>query len=497
MTSEQLYDEALKHINGTGGYPKNPKKGEKTMLEASNAGSRKAAGYYAMHYAKNDSDKLIHFQKSGAYEDYPNEYVRCLLTTAQKMAKRNPGIPKSNYDAANRVQAKYHGDGYYYLAELAKLAGDTEQKYKDYLYLAALGMSKAMPDATYALINRDRGVIYDKEEIELWIKANELQDRVAGYGEIKKTEEEAWRIVEAHLSTKEGKEKLPAGGASAMLKKRPTGTLEYQRLINVAMSVKYISVGFEYDNPNYSTVTRGSINDYKLDRYMENWFTDFRCSAKQKDAYKTFEKLSYTKTVPTRGRFRVDTPYYYSLCTECAETSKTEMINEAKWLFKKDLGQQKNWATQHINVTLNKHDTGLKFFRIYFMPFYYFTVDLAFGKTATVRVNAQTGEVDFYENCPFGQFTEYDDYKTGGNVQLNKATVDALKKATAKKDAKKDRTIAKWSGIGALALLVLTIIIGSGTFAGLCFLGAIGLGVFALWKLCKGFFKSLIAKFKK
>lgn len=95
MTSQQLYEEALNHINGTNGYPKNPKKGEKTMLQASNAGSRQAAGYYATHFAKNDNEMLVHLQRNGAFEDHPNEYVRCLFTRRKSSRKKTAISPKT------------------------------------------------------------------------------------------------------------------------------------------------------------------------------------------------------------------------------------------------------------------------------------------------------------------------------------------------------------------------------------------------------------------
>ena len=503
MTSQQLYDDALKFLNGTGGYPKNLKKGEKLMLQASNAGSRQAAGYYATHFAKNDGEMLMHLQKSGAYEDHPNEYVRCLYTTAKKAMKKDPAIAKNNYDAANRVQAQYHDDGYYYKAELAKLAGDPDEKYRSYLYLAALGMSKAMPDEAYALIGRDRGVIYNKDELDAYVKANEI--KLGGFAEVTKTEEEAWRIVEANLSTKEGKAKLPAGAAGAMLKKRPTGTLEYQRVLRACYRTSRMSVGFEYNNPSYSTVTRGTVSDWDVPedkQYTAFWYTDFRYFAKQSVAWESLKQLKYSNTYPTnlifqKARFRVDTPYYYSLMSKCMDAAKASSRSNSIRHFKEALGTQKNWSTGHITANIQTANTGLDSFKIYFVPFYYFTVELAFGKTATVRVNAQTGDTEYYENCPFGQFTEYDDYETGGNVKLDKEKVDAVKKAASRKSAKKDRTIGKGCFIAAVALIILTIIIGSGELAALTFVGAIGSAIAGVFFFFKSFFTSLISKFKK
>lgn len=500
MTAQQLYELALKHINGSGGYPKNPKKGEKTMLEASNAGSKEASAFYAMNYAKNDSEKLIHLQKNGAYTEYPNEYVRCLFTTSQKIAKKNPELVKKNLSSARGV--KVHADGYYYLAELAKLAGESDGSYRDYLYLASLGMSKAMPDETYKYINRERGVVYDKEEIELYVKANDI--KVGGYGVVTKTEEEAWSIVEANLDTKEGKAKLPAGAAGIMLRKRPQGVLEYQRVIYSRYKTSLVSVGFEYDNPKFSTVTTGTLSDYKVsDSQLTSafWYTDFRYPEKQSTAWKSLKEISFTSTVPTKGRFRVGTPYYYSLCNKCMDSAK----DGSKWRAKEDvkdyLSKQKNWNTAHIKINLQKSDTKLDEFHIKFVPFYYFTVDLAFGKTATVRVNAQTGAVDFYENCPFGQFTEYDDYETGGNVQLNKDVVDAAKKAAAKKSIAKDKKIGKYCFIGAVVAFILVFVfeatVKNDFLEILAFLSSGGLAIAGVWFFFKSFFKGIINKFKK
>ena len=503
MTAQQMYELALKHLNGTGGYPKNPKKGEKTMLEASNAGSKDAAGYYAMHFAKNDNEKLIHFQKSGAYADYPNEYVRCLYTTSQKIAKKNPEQVKKNLASAREV--KVHADGYYYLAELAKLAGESDGAYRNFLYLAALGNSKAMPDETYKYINRERGVIYGKEEFDLYTKANEI--KVGGFAEVTKTEEEAWSIVEANLDTKEGKAKLPTGMAGAMLKKRPQGVLEYQRVIYVRYKTSLISVGFEYDNPNYSTVTTGTLSDYHVsDSQLTSayWFTDFRYPDKQTAAWQSLNKLTYTSTYPSNmrfknARFRVGTPYYYSLCNKCMDETKEGSKWRAKNDVKEYLSRQKNWNTSHIKINLQKSDTKLDDFHIKFIPFYYFTVE-SFGKSATVRVNAQTGAVDFYENCPFGQFTEYDDYAKGGNAQLNREVVDAAKKREARQSVAKDRKIGKFCFIGAVVAFILVFVFESmknDALSIISFLASVGLAGAGVWFFFKSFIKAIINKFKK
>ncbi len=506
MTSQQLYDEALKHIEGKGGYPKNPKKGKKTMMEAANAGSRQAAGYCATQYATNEAEMLKYLDMNEAKEDHPNDYVRCLYTLAQR-SKGKPETVKGYFTKSCNVKANYHADGYYYYAELGKLAEKDDTWYRDTLYLAALGNSKAMPDATYAYINRTRGVITGKEEVELWVKANEMKDRVAGYGAVTKSEDEAWRIVEANLSTKEGAKKLPAGAASAMLKKHPTPTLEWQRLIVVYAQLTKISVGFEYDDPKYSQVSKGSISDFKVDSTPNGyWFTDFRHPVKQTQAWKDFDTLSYSKNIPSNARLRVSTPYYNALCVECAEQSKKGAMNRAKNEFKDALSKAKNWPSQYISLTVNDHDNGIESFKIYFVPFYFYTVDLAFGKTATVRVNAQTGAVDFFENSPFGQFDEYDDYKKGGGAKLNKELIDAQKRAAERAktglDAN-DRKFIKTSLIGAGIAFVLFLIGGTAKFNGneilaiLGFLGTlVGLGL-AAWKGLKKvgyFFKNLFKK---
>ena len=82
------------------------------------------------------------------------------MATAKK-----PDVAKSNYEVAKTL--KLESDGYYYFAELSKLAGESDKVYRDNLYLASLALSKAMPEKAYKYINRDYGVYYDKEEIEL------------------------------------------------------------------------------------------------------------------------------------------------------------------------------------------------------------------------------------------------------------------------------------------------------------------------------------------
>ena len=492
MNAQQLYDEALRHLNGTDNYAKNPKKGKKLMLEASKLGNAQADGYCAMNFAKSDAEKIAYFKKNGAGANYPTEYLRCLLATAKK-----PDLIKNNYEVAKTL--KLEGDGYYYFAELSKLAGESDKVYRDNLYLASLALSKAMPEKAYKYIGRDYGVYYDKEEIELWAKAYNVK---AYYGKIEKTEEEAWRIVESNLSTKEGKAKLPTGGAAAILRKKPTATLEYQRVLYACYRTEVIDAAIEYNNPNYSSVMKGTVSNFNVNEdnpTRAHWFPDFRFHATHKLAWQTFKSMNYTATAPVKGRFRVGTPYYNAIKNEClAETQKASK-DHALWRLKEHYNKTKGWETNYIKTTLQKSDTSFDEFRIYFVPFYYFTAELGLGNTATVRINAQTGEIEYFENCPFGQFDEYDKYLIGGNARMSKDQIKSLAKAKAKSASEKDMKIAKYCAIAGVVAFIFSMITmeSMNEVAPFIFIASLGLFAFAIWSAFKSFIISFFGRFKK
>ncbi len=497
MTSQQLYDEALKYIEGKGGYPKNPKKGQKAMMEAAEGGHVEAARYCITHYAKTEKEKLHYFNKNpNVRTGITNEYVRCLYVEAQAMMKKKKTVGDTFF-MANLSKDTYHDDGYYYFAELGKLAGKDDAWYRDTLYLAALGSSKVMPDSAYAYINRTRGVIEGKVELDAWVKANKLQDNIGGYGEVTKTAEEAWRIVEANLSAKETVKLLPPGAARHILKAGPCAVLEYQRVIAIYAKIKDISVGFEYDNPKYSQVTTGTLTDYTVDVTRGHWYTDFQYGTKQTEAWKKFRDLSYKSTTPN-ARVRISTNYYGDLLSTCADQAKSSVMWAAKSTIKEDLGKAKNWPTQYISLNVKEHDTSISSLKIYFVPFYYFNYELSKSKTITLRVNAQTGEFEWFENAPFGQFTEYDDYKVGGGAKLNKDLVNARKYVSnTVQNEKIKKTAIVFSVAAVVCFILIAVFQNTDALAIICFLASIACAAFAVFNWCKLLFNKVKRFFKK
>ncbi len=443
MSNQELYNEAMHLIEGSGGYPKNEEKGYKKMKEAADAGNATAASKYALYLFKHSKypDALTYFEKSNAYSQSPKEYVTCLYHCAQKNRTDEARL-KSYYNNASRVYNSLHGDSYYYFAQLAKLNGETGSVYKEALYYAALGGSTAMPDKTYKEINRERGVVFGKDEASLYIKVNYSGDNAQYFGGFlpcTHTEQSAWNIAKANFTDKNAKKQFGYDGPVALLKQEPKGVLEYQPVAYSSINVDTVFCKFKYDHPNYSTVNTGSGNQ-TLNWHWYNYHAGFRSKLKQGEFHKQFENASFTKTVPD-ARLRTSAPRWSEVIEASFDMAKTSATNGTRSKIKTALSDKYNWETKYITVDIENNGQSIHGLKTYFVPFWFFTAKLDFGKTATARVNGATGEVDVFINNPFGLFTPYDDVKAGGLAMYSKERQKVIRQSTPEYKKKKKHLI--------------------------------------------------------
>ncbi len=495
MNHQELYTEALHLIEGSGGYPKNEKKGYKKMKEAADAGSVLAAGKYALHLWEQTKhfDALAYFEKNNAYKEFPKEYVTCLYNCATKK-KSDLALLKTYYEKALKVKNNLHGDSYYFFAQLAKMSGQAESVYKEALYYAALGSSTAMPDKAYAEIDRERGVVYGKEEVSLYIKVNysgEDEKFFGGFLPCKQTEQSAWNVAKANLTDRKVKKEFGVGGTSALLKAEPKGVLEYQPIAYSAIDVDDVSFRFKYDHPSSSTISTGS-DSCDLDRYWYNYYAAFRSKHKQSDFYKQVENESVTKLTPD-ARLRTSTPRWSDVVDASFKSAQTSATNGTRSRIKSAVASAYKWEERYVTVDIENNGQSIKALKTYFVPFWFFTVNTAFGKTATVRVNGITGEVDFFANNPFGLFTPYDDVKTGGMAMYSKEMQKVIRKNTPEYKKRKKHLIAL--AIQAGLMLLGFIIEGLETFGGLALLSIII--HLAIWLVPKEVYDQIWAKIAK
>lgn len=432
MTHQEIYIEALHFIEGSGGYPKDEKKGYKKMKEAADAGNTAAAGKYALYLWEKTKhfDALSYFEKNNAYKEMPRDYVTCIYNCAIRK-KKDLALLKTYYEKASRVRSNLHGDSYYYFAMIAKMSGQDVSVYKEALYYAALGSSTAMPDRAYKEINRERGVVYGKDEVSLYVKVNysgEDEKYFGGFLPCTQTEKSAWNVAKANLSDKRIKKEFGFAGAAALLKAEPKGVLEYQPVAYSCMTVGTVSCKFKYNNPSYSTVNTGS-GSLPLNWNWFNYHAGFRTKYRQGDYHKQFENASFSKLTPD-ARMRTAAPRWSEIVDASFEMAKSSATSGARSKYKTAIASNYNWEERYVTVDIEDNGQSIKALKTYFVPFWFFTVNLPFGKTATARVNGNTGEVDFFANNPFGLFTPYDDVKAGAMTMYSKELQKVIRKRT-------------------------------------------------------------------
>lgn len=484
MTGQELKQMAFGHLQGKNGYPKNEKKGWKLMQQAADAGDSEACGQIALHYM--DAIKLPqardYFNMVEAYKRHPNAYAKCLALYAAKKLKKEPDFVRKLFEEANRVENDLHGDGHYYYAVLLHFAyPDNEEKYCEHLYYAALGGSDDMPDSCYAYINRERGVLHSKAEMEAWLRVNNDGRIVGGFIPCKLDEEEAWRVAVSNLDTKAGRRAFIGAARKAFISKDHETNLEYQQVIKCQISVDTISARYEYNHPNSNYINKGA-GKLDINSYWTNCYATYRAKQPQDELFKKYKDVKLSDDF-VEARVRVNPYRSDEVICECKNQTIYDATIGTLGDIKTTLVKQNNWEKRYIHVDIDDYAQSLKNFYMLFVPFYFFTVKLGGKKTYTIRVNAFTGETDFFVNNPFGQFTDDDDVKKGGFAKIGQ---DKSKKD---RKARRRRNIKLFYFL-VLALLSIVAFSISAAFSQsipktICFIlgGAFGLG--ALWNLIK------------
>lgn len=430
--AEQLYKEALDYLGGKNGFPKNEKKGWKRMEEAAEAGSKDASGELALYLHENNKEAEARrfFEKSKMdTRKLKTAYVECLRELAFKK-KKDSQFLEDCYLSAKEYESGYFGDARWYYADIIKLAHpDNKDEIEKQLYLAALGESD-MPDSYYQSIGRERGVLADKEEMELWLKA--MGESVADtlYLPCVKTPEDAWSTAKANLEEKETKQYLSIGQINRFLSSNMKGILEYQPMVECSVLIGTPSFRMKYDHPSYSTVTTGS-GSLKINKYWTNYCASFKTKTTQDNLWRTYKDAKKEKTF-CEARVRVSPIGLDTAIERCKELSIKDAANGARNDIKEAYKKEKNWDKQYISIDFDDMDASYKALRYVFVPFYFFTMEEGKNKSVTVRVNAYNGEVDYFVNNPFGQFTAEDNVAQGGGANVSKHQRSARKKSASK-----------------------------------------------------------------
>jgi len=448
---KELYQEAQNFFEGKGGYPKNFKKGMAKLREAALAENQDAAGEYAEYLVKNKkyAEALEFYKINYTHDFFPDEYVYCLFKRALQIYKKNLEEVQKFYGMGKEVDKYLDGDGYYYLACLCELA--TGKKDEKYLLEAAKNHSRAMPDAEYKKIGREYGVVMSLEEMDEYLE--DADEDVDSFGVLKLDENAAWKIVSANLDEKKVKYNISTQAIKKLLTQKPKGILEFQKVIKIKYTCGKPYVNFEHDDPRFTTVETNSFS-YPMNSSWSSMFATYLDKARQEDFR---EKMRNFETCDTyyNCRYRVISEYDGYLLDCCDKSAYQKTYNGVTYTIKEQISKLKNWKMEHITLTLGENDISLSEDAVIFVPFWFFTISLGKNSTATVRVNATTGEIDTFTDNPFGQFTEYYNAKVGAMQKFSKEALKGLKKAKRKEKFKQN----KWFIIHLVATLISPFII--------------------------------------
>ncbi len=437
-TNEQNYQRAQSLIKGDSTVKANPKKGWKMMGELADAGYEPACLNLAHEcwYTGKYADACVYFEKAKLTKnEQAFEYVCSLYRGITKKQRKDPDYLASVFAKAKKYEELYTGDGRYYYALLLHVAQpENEEGYKQQLYYAALGNSDYMPDEAYEFIGRERGVLADKSEMDIWMKVSSMA-KYAKFIPCERSEDDAWFIAEQALEDKETNKFLNTAQRKALLHAKPKAILEYQQIYRAAYNIGTIKFGFKYDNPNYSTVSTGTAT-LNVNKYWTNSCATFKTKQSQEQLWKVYNKVTTTTTYKD-ARVRTNAYGSATVIERCGEMTRKDARNGAVWEAKDAEAKQRNWETRYITINMQDYDMTNKFIELVFVPFYFFTVTTTGKKTVTARVNGYSGEIDFFVDNPFGQFTEEDNVAQGGGA--NETTRDRNKKQSAKNKAKAKR----------------------------------------------------------
>lgn len=456
MDEFELFNEGMNFYKGQNGYPQNSKKAIHYFEKSSEAGNRDASFELAKLYFlnKNYDLALKYFDTNEAYLYGPRQYVFSILKQLPRNVKKNPDLAETMLNKAIKCEKSLDEDGCYYLACIIKAVHpEDEKEYLKYILRAAKGFSTVMPDELYKLVGREYGVLNNLEEMKLFLESEDEDDlEVNGFGPLNKNHDEAWRTAVANLTEKGIKHNISNALIKKLIEAQPSGILEYQPIYEISYYVGGLKGKFKYDNPNYTSVSTGSGGLY-VNASWSRIYATYLDKYTQKKFKQKAMSIKYTNTY-YNARYRIYPEFGLGIEKILDEDVKDVAKTNAGYKFEDKIANDYNWETKYIDVTIDDIEITPSKKCCYFIPFWFFTIELGKNKSATVRVNASTGEVDTFLNNPFGQFTEYDNPIEGAMMKWNKDIIKDMNKKKRKEKIKK----FKWLIIHGAATLLFFLI---------------------------------------
>ena len=452
--SNSVYQDYVNYRDGANGYPKNPAKAMKFLKKAADAGHPQAcADMAATLIDKKPQKALEYFEKGNAKDLAVENYLKTLYVLAKK-CKKNTAKASVYFDKAKDM--KLSGNAQWYFAKLTLFAGKGDSEYRLALMPAIMQEAPIVPDEDFASVGRERGVVFGSAEFAEWKKSPDAKYFEGFYSAMDNMA--AVRAALANLDEKVAKESLGGAGVRALKKWLNAAeskgycdeaVLEYQPILRFYLELNSIELRYKHDNPNYTTITTGSgTKPYPDKLCWHGYYASYVTDTKANDNILKFHDRPLSKEPATtkesnKIRYRWNPKRYTDLISKGFSSIEGGVKSRAQSDYKSDLARKYNWNTAHITTTVNSANITNKRAHIMYVPFWFFTQTV--GKhTFTLRVNATTGDVNYFVDNPFGQFG-LSDTVTSPNAQ--KYTLAAMKAK-----AKSDKAYKKANSLPAKAI---------------------------------------------
>ena len=391
MTAEEQRKIAYGYIHGYDGLPKNEKKGWELMRAAADAGDAAAAASMAEHLADSEPETALgYFTQSGSE---PNTlYLKILYLAALK----TPEKANEYWTASKRVTPDR--DGLWYCAKLLHAADPTDMGYTELLSDAASLGSGLLTDEDYAACGRARGVVVGREEFERFVRTDQAHERYY-FSRIDKNESMARALVEANLGEKEAAKLLGKDIVAKIKGMQPEVTLEYEPVYIPGEQLD--EVRYTYTHQESDSITRHSGSgvlaaeghyDY-LERH--ELVTPLFLRREEKTYYFHGEE-----PVPENARIRVSVPDMDAMEEESFKKNFRDALQSATTAVEMALSKEYGWSVGCIDVDIDT-DNWEATIDLGFVPCWFFSYKLK-DRLVTIRVNATTGDIEYFFDNPFG-----------------------------------------------------------------------------------------------
>ncbi len=391
MTAEEQRKIAYGYIYGTDGLPENEKKGWELMRAAADAGDATAASSMAGHLAESEPEAaLAYFKQSGSA---PNTlYLKILYLAALKTPTR-----AREYWAASKSVTPDR-DGLWYCAKLLHIADPSDMGYTELLSRAASLGSQLLTDEDYAACGRARGVVIGREEFERFAKADQAHERYF-FSHIAKDESMARALVEANLGEKEAERLLGKDVIAKIKGMQPEVTLEYEPIY--IPGEHFDEVRYTYSHQENDSITRHSGSGVL---YAEGEHDYLRRNELVTPLFLRRKEESYSfygnEPVPEDARIRVSVPDMEAMEEEIFKKNVRNALQSATTAVEMALSKEYDWSVSCISVNIDT-DNWVATTDLAFVPCWFFSYKLK-DRLVTIRVNATTGDIEYFFDNPFG-----------------------------------------------------------------------------------------------